>query len=72
MFKTENGKPKSLTNNLIEIVERKKIEEIALHIGLHPDKIPPDCPSTPMEQNDQFFNHSSRIQLVLIPEHLVS
>jgi hypothetical protein len=40
MFKIENGKPKYLTNNLIEIVEWKQFEERALHARLHPDKIP--------------------------------
>jgi hypothetical protein len=72
MFKIENGKPKSLTNNLIEIVERKKIEERDLDIELHPDKIPPDFPSMSMEQNDHFFNHNSRILPTLIPQHLFS
>jgi hypothetical protein len=44
---------KYLTNNLIHIVEwKKKIEERALHAGLHLDKIPHDCPSMSMEQYD--------------------
>jgi hypothetical protein len=67
MFKIKNGKPKYLTNNLIKIVEQNIFEERALHIGLHLDKIPPNCPSAPMEQNDQFFNHNSRILLAVIP-----
>jgi hypothetical protein len=67
MFKILNGQQKYLTNNLIKIVEKNIFEERGLHTGLHPDKIPPDCPSTSMEQNDQFFNHNSRILLALIP-----